>query len=341
MHRIDTDTRDQDLFGVGLDGFTEGDPSTGEAATQVSDDIQNAWQEEIIGPIEHVGETLDKTDNGQLLQAIRQMASLSADLNYTAEAPPSAKTIHLEAVAVNPANGVVIAVGDPDGVDGYLLTNAGGTSVWVEVTNPTAGAKNFGLGAIAYSPSLDMWAAAGKNDTGVGYTYLITSIDDGVNWIQRLTPATFEVHGMCWDPVGAVFVAVGAATGTDGYILTSADGLAWALQTPMLKNFTLRAVKAGGGIVVAVGDADSTDPYILSSSAPASAAWTEVALPTPRNVTATVITYADHQGPGTWVVIGGGYLWYGSTITDLAEGNWPVGVAPFSVWSLGYDGQVI
>lgn len=70
MHRIDHVTRAEDLHGAGKDGFTEGDPVAGVAATFVTDDIMNAFQEEIANTIEARGEALDKMDNTQLRRLV-------------------------------------------------------------------------------------------------------------------------------------------------------------------------------------------------------------------------------------------------------------------------------
>lgn len=63
MHRIDGPGHDNNQF-------TEGDPQIPTPATTVTADILNALQEEIVSVIEGSGDTLDKADNSQLLQAI-------------------------------------------------------------------------------------------------------------------------------------------------------------------------------------------------------------------------------------------------------------------------------
>lgn len=73
MHRIDGADVDEDLHGAGKDGFTSGNTVTGEPATEVTDDWLNAVQEEVIGVIEGAGLTLDKNNNGQLLEAINAL----------------------------------------------------------------------------------------------------------------------------------------------------------------------------------------------------------------------------------------------------------------------------
>ena len=67
MHRIDTATATPDHK------FTEGDPAVPVAATTVSAAWLNAVQEELVGVITGAGLELQKSDNGQLRQAIGQL----------------------------------------------------------------------------------------------------------------------------------------------------------------------------------------------------------------------------------------------------------------------------
>lgn len=75
MHRIDTSTAQKDKFGAGKAGFTSGNPQTGVPATEVSSEILDAMQEEICAVVEGSGLSLDKTNNSQLLLAIKKIAS--------------------------------------------------------------------------------------------------------------------------------------------------------------------------------------------------------------------------------------------------------------------------
>ena len=75
MHRIDTSTAQKDKFGAGKNGFTLGNAQTGVPPTEVSADILDAMQEEICAVVEGGGLSLDKTNNSQLLAAIKRLAS--------------------------------------------------------------------------------------------------------------------------------------------------------------------------------------------------------------------------------------------------------------------------
>lgn len=67
MHRIDTSTA------TGDGRFTEGDPLVPTPATVVSADWLNSVQEELVNTLSAAGIAPDKTNNAQLLAAIRHL----------------------------------------------------------------------------------------------------------------------------------------------------------------------------------------------------------------------------------------------------------------------------
>jgi hypothetical protein len=71
MHKIDTDSAVNGLF-------VEKDPALGLPATEVSADILNALQEEIVNTIEATGAVLNKTNNSQLASAVASLVSPGA-----------------------------------------------------------------------------------------------------------------------------------------------------------------------------------------------------------------------------------------------------------------------
>ena len=70
MHRIDTSTAQVDKFGAGKNGFTGGNPQTGELPTALDADFFDSVQEEIASLIEAAGISLSKASNNQLLSAV-------------------------------------------------------------------------------------------------------------------------------------------------------------------------------------------------------------------------------------------------------------------------------
>lgn len=73
MHRIDTSTAQKDKFGAGKNGFTGGNPQTGELPTALNAEFFDSVQEEIASIIEAAGITLSNASNNQLLAAIKAL----------------------------------------------------------------------------------------------------------------------------------------------------------------------------------------------------------------------------------------------------------------------------
>lgn len=76
MHRIDTPNAQKDKFGVGKNGFTNGNPQTGELATELNADYFDSVQEEMCNVIEGAGLTLDKAKTNQLQMALGLIGSM-------------------------------------------------------------------------------------------------------------------------------------------------------------------------------------------------------------------------------------------------------------------------
>jgi len=112
MHRIDTSTAQVDKFGAGKNGFTGGNPQTGELPTALDADFFDSVQEEIANVIESAGLFLDKSKNSQLLAAIKALVSsgrllavktILTSTNYTPS--PGTKFLRIKAVAGGGASG--------------------------------------------------------------------------------------------------------------------------------------------------------------------------------------------------------------------------------------------
>ncbi|MCX9071855.1 hypothetical protein [Citrobacter portucalensis] len=72
-HRIDTPSAQKDKFGAGKNGFTRGNPQTGEQATALDDDYFDMLQEEIVGVVEAAGIALEKAKRDQLFTALKKL----------------------------------------------------------------------------------------------------------------------------------------------------------------------------------------------------------------------------------------------------------------------------
>lgn len=88
-HHIDTATAQKDKFGAGKNGFTRGNPQTGEQATALDDDYFDMIQEELIGIVEAANITPNKAKRDQLLTALKALF-LDASLNGSDIADKSA-----------------------------------------------------------------------------------------------------------------------------------------------------------------------------------------------------------------------------------------------------------
>ncbi|RVU74729.1 gp53-like domain-containing protein [Pantoea dispersa] len=83
MHRIDTSTAQVDKFGSGKNGFTGGNPQTGELPTALDENFFDSVQEEICNVIEGAGIALAKGTRNQLLSALKLLPRLSNLAFYT------------------------------------------------------------------------------------------------------------------------------------------------------------------------------------------------------------------------------------------------------------------
>lgn len=131
---------------------------------------------------------------------------------------------------------------------------------------------------------------------GTGYpvhTYpIISSIISDV-WYEQANPKRFDLISVIWAGFSSnpKWVAVGAADGTDAYIVTSPDGLTWT-ERANPKNFFLSTVAFNGTTLVAVGAADGTDAYIVTSTD--GLTWTERA--NPKNITLGGVCWSESLG---------------------------------------------
>ena len=80
---------------------------------------------------------------------------------------------------------------------------------------------------------------------------------------ERSNPKNFALYGITYG--NSLFVAVGAADGTDSYIVTSSDGATWTEQSNP-SNFILYSVAWSGTLFVAVGATTLAADYIITSS---------------------------------------------------------------------------
>jgi hypothetical protein len=80
-----------------------------------------------------------------------------------------------------------------------------------------------GLGGVAWSPELKLFAAVGPNGS-----YVRTS-SDGINWASHSCTSNSWIH-ICWSPELELFAAVANTTGSS-QVMTSPDGSTWTDRT--------------------------------------------------------------------------------------------------------------
>lgn len=127
-------------------------------------------------------------------------------------------------------------------------------------------------------------------------TQSIKKIVDGFavnNWTEVANPKNFAIKALCNIAASNTNIAVGAADGTDAYLITSQNhGNTWT-ERANPKNFALNGVAAQGTNIIAVGAADGTDAYIVSSSIGSLGTWTERT--NPKNIALNAIAYDSNN----------------------------------------------
>jgi hypothetical protein len=180
--------------------------------------------------------------------------------------------------------------------DSYVFLNiaTGGLSV-IDVAN--GGDAPFVDGAELLIAKI---VADASTVTSIDKSEVITSGTNATGtavatWTERSNPKNVNLAEAAYG--NGLYVAVGAADGSDAYVITSPDGVTWTERTNA-KNFTLWSVTWSGSLFVAVGAADGSDAYIVTS--PDGVTWTERA--NPKNFTLNHVTY----GNGVYVAVGSG-----------------------------------
>lgn len=159
MHRIDTTTRHEDLFGAGRDGFDQRDAPLGNPGTQVSADFLNGVQEELAAVVEDANGFLVKGFRDQVLTAVRRMIADEAALDQSAQLIPSSTPRHVLDV-VQIASGTFLGVGDAN-----LLCSAGDGIDWFAPPAGSLGSRENR--AIVIHPGTASEAVVVVSDDGV------------------------------------------------------------------------------------------------------------------------------------------------------------------------------
>ncbi len=197
MHRIDTSTAQVDKFGAGKNGFTGGNPQTGELPTALDADYFDTLQEELAGVIEAAGITLNKATNSQLTAAIKALVGAGRLLNTTifkasgSFTPRSdTKWIRVRGVG-NGANGAGNAATSSSQV---AACGGGGAGGFVEAifTSGFSGPISVAIGA-AQSATNGVGVTA--NACSFGSLISIPGANGGLYSLQPTSTAYYEAGG--------------------------------------------------------------------------------------------------------------------------------------------------
>lgn len=188
MHRIDTSTAQKDKFGAGKNGFTGGNPQTGELPTALDADFFDSIQEEIAGVIEAAGLSLAKANNAQLVAAIKALTGPGRLLNVqvftgsgTYTPTPGTKKIIVEVLgagggggSASSANTSANGLGTGGGGGGYAKSYLASVPASQSVTVGVGGAPASNGGASSFGNILSNGGVGGANNLNATYQSGVT-----------------------------------------------------------------------------------------------------------------------------------------------------------------------
>lgn len=294
MQRISTATKKVDAYGSGKPGFTDGDPQAGEAPTELDSTFFGGVQEEILGPVEHVGRTPDADDLGQLTKASRDLHQLA---EWRREAPDANDNV---AGAFRPKTGTdepLILVFDGTNtrkysIDGLTWSSGGGLGPFTEIFDA-------------------LWSASdGKfylvgTATSVG----VTSLDADFSGAATYALGGVAYNGVAHDESSGALVVVGAG----GSLYTSTNGTGWVERDSNTANNLAAVATDGDGTWLAVADNG------VITRATNLTSWSTVVTGTTADLRGVA------YGAGVWVAVGddevrvssnGGTAWVAATSLD-------------------------
>lgn len=169
MHRIDGP-------GATIDNlFTEGNPTLGIPATEVSDDWLNDVQEEIANLIEDQGIVLVKGDQTQLLEAVKLLIGFGGDAQLNIALPNNSGPFDATGLLFNKVN-----------------TKAAHISVDIERSTDTQNKQEIGTIFVTHDTRDDLWRiSVSSNLDNAGVTFTITAAGQVRALTNNLTGTTY------------------------------------------------------------------------------------------------------------------------------------------------------
>lgn len=184
MQRINTSNREQDKFGSGRDGFRNGDPTTGTAATSLTADWFDHMQEEVARIVENLGIELNGDDYEQLYKSIRRLAGTQVT---SLDADTTLGRAEAGLVLVDASDGnVTLTLPPSDTLPGmrYILRRTDGSGNSVTIAPDSSGQTSDtvdGGSSLSLSAGVPIFLVAdgASGWTRIGALELVTSISAG------------------------------------------------------------------------------------------------------------------------------------------------------------------
>lgn len=231
MDRINTPTKDEDLFGPGKHGFKDGNLSLGVQPTALNAAFFNDLQEELVGLIEHAGLTPTAGTRTQVRSAIETMIRIATgnDFKTSVRVATTANIASLAGGAPNALDGVSLVVNDrilvKDQAAGaqngiYIVTTlgTGANGTWTRAGDAdgtgelTPGAQVAVEEGTSYADSVWMLTTDGAVTIG---TTALTFVRKDAGAVGSLIPRGY-IDGLKLSPAGgSTSMPIGAGQATD------------------------------------------------------------------------------------------------------------------------------
>jgi len=317
MHRIDTPTAQIDKFGVGKNGFTAGNPQTGELPTALDQDFFDSLQEEVSAVIEASGGILNKSLRNQLLVAIKRLSLIKNVNFFTGTGTANAILISPEPAITSLNDGQVFEIA-------CAATNTGAVTLKVNAlaayaVNGSAGAlqggeivAGKGIIRVVWQASTNTFLLLAQNTTGPFQVAKATKSNQAPQLSQVLQLENYlseiEAAGAAAQGAARLSLKLG-----DAALAGVGNGPA---QIPSMAHFTSLLAQNGwqklpSGLIIQWGAGNYTDNLSVSLPIPFPAKFSAITISSnPADTVRPEITQAYPSG--TSAFIAGCSAWNGT-----------------------------
>lgn len=130
-------------------------------------------------------------------------------------------------------------------VNGDMISTSVDGATWTNIYRGPSGTNGFE--DMAYSPTLGMVVAIGYN--GI----ILTSSDNGQNWVRRTNPSSARFDWIQWIPEIGMFLG----EGNGGVLVTSTDGITWTQRTTGTAFNIGYGAWTGSGVILLTANSNS------------------------------------------------------------------------------------